>query len=480
MSSIASFWLGNPSMQRQLSAALGRSQTIEPSEAQLLPSDGFDGLRRTNPRGTRIAVGSNSGLRPGADPAVTRAVLERQIATDAADADRLRQGFGRSTRDLAGRDPAAFDALAEQAFGTKGPAVAEAARADRLPQPAQVRFVDRETLNGSNGAYSPDNGGTVFLANDLRSDPAALQRVYDEEAAHHLDAAFGGADSRGDEGQIFAQGLAQGGPLTDADLAAARAENDRSTITVDGRSVEVENSRWNAMDVFNLATSAASWIPGAGDAVSIVSAAVNVGVGNYPAALFDVVSLVPGVGDAIGSAGKLLLQNRLSRELAGELARGLQQHGPRLIEGITSALQRARSSGLISRQQYEQITGSLRRQIDDAIESARRATRTPHRAMDGISTQRWDHVHQRHLTGRQADGRPWPDNPDLFAAGTTRAQLEEAARDVVAHGQRVSDDVQGRLQTFERVITVNGRRDRVRVVVDQDTDMLHTIFPVRR
>ena len=438
-------------------------------------SEGLDPSRRT-PAALRAGLSQHeAAMRSRIETGTAPTARSEAVPDDLAGV--LRSGFADRTAQLAADDPAAFAAIAEQAFGSKGQSVADAARAGTLPEPANIRFVDRETLQGADGAYAPDGGGTVYLARDLQDEPATLQRVYDEEAAHHLDRALGGPDATGDEGQVFAAGLARGAPLEAEALAAARAEKDTSTILVDGREVQVENS---LLDVFNLAASAASWIPGVGDAASIVSAAVNAAAGNYPAALLDVISVIPGVGDAIGSAGKLLLQNRLSRELASELAGQLARHGPRLKEGIVAALHKARSSNMISRSQFDTLVGTLDRQVDELAELARRAARIPNRNFNGISTQQWDHIHNRHITGLRPDGTPYPDSPDLFPSGTSRADIEAAARDVIENGNRITEDVQRQLQSFERTISVQGQRMRVRAIVDQDTGLLHTIHPVSR
>jgi len=50
-----------------------------------------------------------------------------------------------------------------------------------------------------------------------------------------------------------------------------------------------------------------------------------------------------------------------------------------------------------------------------------------------------------------------PNGPgDLFAPGTTRKQIEEAAKILVKKGTRISDPSR-RIQTFEKVIKVNGK-----------------------
>jgi hypothetical protein len=92
---------------------------------------------------------------------------------------------------------------------------------------------------------------------------------------------------------------------------------------------------------------------------------------------------------------------------------------------------------------------------------------------DGNPKKGWKHIDERHITGNAPSGAG-----DLFPPGTTRPQVEEAARDVVQNGTRVSNP-SSPVQIFEDRITVNGQRDRVRVVVDSSNGTVITIFPVR-
>lgn len=68
---------------------------------------------------------------------------------------------------------------------------------------------------------------------------------------------------------------------------------------------------------------------------------------------------------------------------------------------------------------------------------------------------------------------------DLFPEGTTREQIEGAPDAVVTKGVRVSDPSR-RMQTYEKRVKVNGKVDRVRVIVDSaDNNRVITTFPVR-
>ena len=96
------------------------------------------------------------------------------------------------------------------------------------------------------------------------------------------------------------------------------------------------------------------------------------------------------------------------------------------------------------------------------------------RIEDGNLREGWVHIDARHVAGNHPRGPG-----DLFAPGTTRAELQEAAEYLVEKGTRISDPAE-RLQSLEKRMKVNGRRDRVRVVVDsQDGNRVISIFPVR-
>ena len=93
--------------------------------------------------------------------------------------------------------------------------------------------------------------------------------------------------------------------------------------------------------------------------------------------------------------------------------------------------------------------------------------------LDGNSKKGWQHIDERHVTGNSPLGPG-----DLFAPGTTRAQLEKAAEQIVKKGTRSSENASKTMQNFEDRIKINGRRDRVRVSVETSTGQIITMFPV--
>jgi len=95
----------------------------------------------------------------------------------------------------------------------------------------------------------------------------------------------------------------------------------------------------------------------------------------------------------------------------------------------------------------------------------------PPRLEDGNADEGWIHVERRHVTGADPGG-------DLFRPGTTRAQIFDAAAEVIRRGTRISPRGR-RIQVFERSLYVNDQRDLIRVTVDTADGRIITVFPVR-
>jgi len=97
------------------------------------------------------------------------------------------------------------------------------------------------------------------------------------------------------------------------------------------------------------------------------------------------------------------------------------------------------------------------------------------RIEDGNLREGWKHIDARHITGNHPRGAG-----DLFRTGTSRRQLQQAANKVVKGGHRKTVDSLRRIQTFERKIVVNGKKDLVRVTIDtHEQNKVITMFPVR-
>lgn len=160
----------------------------------------------------------------------------------------LAQGFQSDMQSFAKDNPSGLNDVLNQAFpeasGANLDTLRQQAANGELNLPANVSFASAEQLNGANAAYSPDNKGTVLLAESLRDNPEQLRKAYAEEVGHHFDQQLnGGKDSKGDEGQIFQEGLEQRGGLSNDRLQTLRAEDDKNTAEIGGVQKEVENSR---------------------------------------------------------------------------------------------------------------------------------------------------------------------------------------------------------------------------------------------
>ncbi|HEY6514385.1 MAG TPA: DUF4157 domain-containing protein [Burkholderiaceae bacterium] len=194
-----------------------------------------------------------------------------------------------------------FDAFMQQVFGNKyDKATAEQFRQQALAGDfsflPEVKFVDANTLGGANGAYNAEEG-VVYINKDMAaSDPAKAAQTFVEEAGHHLDAQLNTVDTQGDEGEMFRRVLG-GEQLSAQQVADIRNENDKGTITVDGKEVQVEF--WNPFKAI-------------GDAAKAVGGAIVDGAKAVGGAIVDGAKAVGGaivdgakaVGGAIADVGK--------------------------------------------------------------------------------------------------------------------------------------------------------------------------------
>jgi Ca2+-binding RTX toxin-like protein len=110
-----------------------------------------------------------------------------------------------------------------------------------------LRVLSDGELGTANGAYAGELD-EIFVSSDFlaqwQGDVAAIANLLLEEFGHKLDRLLNGnVDSPGDEGAIFAA-LAQGQTLSTDTLAQLRVEDDHRTISVDGKSVEIEMEAW--------------------------------------------------------------------------------------------------------------------------------------------------------------------------------------------------------------------------------------------
>ncbi|MGL5881503.1 MAG: hypothetical protein ACRC2V_27555, partial [Xenococcaceae cyanobacterium] len=108
---------------------------------------------------------------------------------------------------------------------------------------APIKF---ELISGAiaSGAFSSDNN-TIYLAQEFLDSNAknldTVTKVLLEEIGHYLDSQLNQTDSPGDEGAIFSA-LVGGEKLSSIELKALKERNDLSTLTIDGKEIEIETS----------------------------------------------------------------------------------------------------------------------------------------------------------------------------------------------------------------------------------------------
>ncbi len=140
-----------------------------------------------------------------------------------------------------------FWANLETAFGTsydvvKATQLRQQWHSRNFSQIPPIEVLSDEVLGTANGAYSSSTNKIYLSASFLNTaSSAAIVNVILEEIGHYVDAQINQVDSAGDEGAIFAE-LVQGNSLDVATLDALRAENDQTTIIVNGEIIQVEQA----------------------------------------------------------------------------------------------------------------------------------------------------------------------------------------------------------------------------------------------
>ena len=100
-------------------------------------------------------------------------------------------------------------------------------------------------LNGANGAFSVDTN-KIYLSQELllQNDGDAIASLLLEEYGHYVDSQINSRDALGDEGDIFSR-LVQGEDLSNTQLKQLQTESDRSTVTIDGETMAIEQNTFD-------------------------------------------------------------------------------------------------------------------------------------------------------------------------------------------------------------------------------------------
>ncbi len=201
-----------------------------------------------NPHLASYTPDSNAGSNPQAKTSTSNAqVSTSHIRPAATDRDtqvktQMKNAFAAKFGKLAGK-PAEFHAFTKKIFGagydqTKAESLRKKALAGDYSWLPKVEFQSRETLQGANGAYAKSKD-TIYIADDLKSNPTLAGQTFIEEAGHAIDARINTKDTPGDEGEMFRRVL-NGEKLSEAQISEIKNENDHHTITVNGEKVETE------------------------------------------------------------------------------------------------------------------------------------------------------------------------------------------------------------------------------------------------
>ncbi|MBC6419727.1 MAG: hypothetical protein GDA44_13660 [Prochloron sp. SP5CPC1] len=121
------------------------------------------------------------------------------------------------------------------------PLIDELVTGDGLPK---IEIISEVQLQ-ADGWFSLDTNKIYlqdkFLTSNI-SNAEAIASVIIEEAGHYLDSLLNPtADTLGDEGAIFAA-IVLGYPLNEQELLALKAENDITTVTLNGETIQIEQS----------------------------------------------------------------------------------------------------------------------------------------------------------------------------------------------------------------------------------------------
>ncbi|HJL43446.1 MAG TPA: hypothetical protein RMG48_19220 [Myxococcales bacterium LLY-WYZ-16_1] len=215
---------------------------------------------------------------------------------------------------------------------------------------------------GGMGAYAD---GTVYLNEDVLSNPSLAADVLSEEVGHHMDTLVKRTDTAGDEGEMMRRLLA-GEDLSVADKRAIRAENDKGTIRVNGNDVEVEFFLGKVWDGIKGAAEAV------GNAVGNAVESVGRGIVELGEGIVDgVVEVGKGIGNGVSNAWDNLKEGRVG-DAIGSLADGV-------IGGVSRGVSRVLSGGIdfvenvVEAPTYllgDEVGGAIRNHVTDRVFTA--------------------------------------------------------------------------------------------------------------
>ena len=120
----------------------------------------------------------------------------------------------------------------------------------------EVKILSNEVLGATNGAYSASKNQIYLNERFLIANANNVKEIADvliEEIGHFIDAQINTVDSAGDEGDIFTH-LVQGKSLSKEALADLKAEDDGTTIVLNGEKIAIEQNVDYTNNLFNSIT----------------------------------------------------------------------------------------------------------------------------------------------------------------------------------------------------------------------------------
>ena len=108
-----------------------------------------------------------------------------------------------------------------------------------------ISVISSDILGNTRGGYAKSIN-TIYLSDRFLANASqqSLDAVILEEIGHFVDAWVNNTDTAGDEGELFSA-LVRGVEISSGELQRLRTEDDTAVITIDGQTLQVEQSNYN-------------------------------------------------------------------------------------------------------------------------------------------------------------------------------------------------------------------------------------------
>ncbi|PSF34929.1 hypothetical protein C7H19_18145 [Aphanothece hegewaldii CCALA 016] len=111
----------------------------------------------------------------------------------------------------------------------------------------EIKILSASVINGARGAFAAENN-TIYLAEEFIAENAnnvpEIASVLLEEIGHFVDSQLNTTDTLGDEGELFSD-LVRGVEISETELQRLRLEDDHAAVTIDGQTLQVEQSNYS-------------------------------------------------------------------------------------------------------------------------------------------------------------------------------------------------------------------------------------------